>query len=603
MAKDMQLNLPQIDPMPRDSFPFQPRKLRKWLKELPLANMGETTRLFYAGLMQANRQRCAPKRRIEIMDLMRPTARIILDNLHRHLLARSLPLPPKTRKISQLQQSLLGELAIGYKHPLHETIQGDGHCDARSLTLAAHRALRYRGEQILMSAQLYTPYPQGIWQDIYAIYHIAERGTLLKRAIKDPESPDTDPSCVRDIFVQNMLLALAGPQSLRQGEAERLAAYLELAAARCPVRDAVPETEGQGIFYLDLSQDEPPEFSHPEDVVISPTNRYLDISPFIDGLRDQSRHRNTDQAGHDTGHRGLGEDLLQRLLRRFAAQPKRQYGRNMGVREVYVAIGLANIHEAIGQDVDNAAETLDTRPGPTDNRLTLVAESAADDGAERCTVASGRFRPALASSVWEMVAKGNVITSKAPIPKPGPGASPPIPQPVWQRWRMLNYSAGGARLCWCESETSHAQVGELLALREQKGKDLHWRVGVIRWMQNRDARGLDVGIQLLATKTLPALIEGHQGTGATAPFRALISPAEDAAKAALFLPPGSFGKGDRLRVKTLDRDTDLELTGTLEHTASFTQYRYRGEGEDLPDSGRGASDPAQQDFDTLWSML
>jgi len=71
----------------------------------------------------------------------------------------------------------------------------------------------------------------------------------------------------------------------------------------------------------------------------------------------------------------------------------------------------------------------------------------------------------------------------------------------------------------------------------------------------------------------------------------------------LFLPPGSFGKGDRLRVKTLDRDTDLELTGTLEHTASFTQYRYRGEGEDLPDSGRGASDPAQQDFDTLWSML
>jgi hypothetical protein len=538
------------------------------------------------------------------MELVRPTARIILDNLHRHLLARSLPLPPKTRKISQLRQSLLGELAIGYKRPLHETIQGDGHCDARSLALAAHRALRYLGEQILMSARLYTPYPQGIWQDIYAIYHIAERAAQLERAVKDPEVPATDPSCVRDSFVHNVLLALAAPQSLRQGEAERLADYLGLAAARCPVRDTLPETEGQGIFYLDLAQDEPPEYSHPEDVVISPTNRYLDMSPFIDGLRDQIRHHDhTDRAGHDTAHRGLGEDLLQRLLGRFTAQPRRQFGRNKGVREVYVAIGLAHIHEAIGQDVESASENPDIRPDPTDNRLTLVPESAADDDTERCTAAPDRIRPALASSVWEMVARGNVITSKPPIPKSARGTPLPIPQPAWQRWRMLNYSAGGARLCWCESEPCPAQVGELLALREQKGKDLHWRVGVIRWMQNRDAHGLDVGIQLLSTKTLPALIEGRQGAGATAPLRALISPAEDAAKAAVFLPPGSLGKGDRLRVKALGRDMDLELTGTLEHTASFTQYRYRGEGEDLPDSGHEACDPAQQDFDTLWSML
>ena len=96
---EMHLKIPNKDPIGSNVFPVQPRKVKKWLKQMPLVNIGETTRLFYRGLIQANRESCAVKKRLEVMELMRPTARIILDNLHKYLVARSFPLPPKTHKI------------------------------------------------------------------------------------------------------------------------------------------------------------------------------------------------------------------------------------------------------------------------------------------------------------------------------------------------------------------------------------------------------------------------------------------------------------------------------------------------------------------------
>jgi hypothetical protein len=81
----MQLYIPDQDPFDND-FPVQPRKVKAWLKQLPIVNIGETTRQFYHGLMTANRKGIAAKHRLEVMETLRPTARYLLNNLRKHLI-------------------------------------------------------------------------------------------------------------------------------------------------------------------------------------------------------------------------------------------------------------------------------------------------------------------------------------------------------------------------------------------------------------------------------------------------------------------------------------------------------------------------------------
>ena len=47
-----------------------------------------------------------------------------------------------------------------------------------------------------------------------------------------------------------------------------------------------------------------------------------------------------------------------------------------------------------------------------------------------------------------------------------------------QSWKMVNVSAGGYCLLWDNPETTRAQVGELIGIREQSDPDsFHWRLG------------------------------------------------------------------------------------------------------------------------------
>ena len=68
-----------------------------------------------------------------------------------------------------------------------------------------------------------------------------------------------------------------------------------------------------------------------------------------------------------------------------------------------------------------------------------------------------------------------------------------------QNWKMVNVSAGGYCLLWDNPETTRAQVGELLGIREQSDPDtFHWRLGVIRWLKFVEKRGLELGVQMLS---------------------------------------------------------------------------------------------------------
>ena len=68
-------------------------KARSWVSALPLMDMGETTRRLFAGLTKLNKEPIAPQKRIDVTEILLPYVKMSLDNLDRHFLSRSFPLP------------------------------------------------------------------------------------------------------------------------------------------------------------------------------------------------------------------------------------------------------------------------------------------------------------------------------------------------------------------------------------------------------------------------------------------------------------------------------------------------------------------------------
>ena len=111
----MDLRIPTQAAPEKDSFPGTPRKVKKWLSELQTNELGETTRhttthKLYDALKHSNRLVNETRARIEVMELFRPVARTICDNLLKRYSRQGLPLPEKVRSIFDLNIALLTEM-------------------------------------------------------------------------------------------------------------------------------------------------------------------------------------------------------------------------------------------------------------------------------------------------------------------------------------------------------------------------------------------------------------------------------------------------------------------------------------------------------------
>ena len=598
----MQLYIPDQDPFGND-FPAQPRKVKAWLKQLPLVNIGETTRQFYQGLMMANRKGIVAKHRLEVMEVLRPTSRYILSNLRKHLVARSLPLLPKTRKIMQLQQSLLAEMAIGYKLIVLEAASGHARVDKKSITVCIHRTMRYLSEQLRTSAQVYAPDPQGIWKELNQLYLYAEQLNLLDRTVKDSDYYDIEKSSIQDVFKQINLLAMAKPRSLHQGEVDKVDAFLERTSSACEVsNEAIVDSAGN-VYYLDTSLDKPPVYAVHGDITNSSSNRYFNVTNIIDNLISKVQGKAADQSEAITNRSVLSFTLANRLLGAYTTNAKRRFTRIDTQAKVFVAVGLTDIYKAISDDVQSTPSDQSDAQLLKDIDLSLVPQDESNGTSNGYLLAPEESNSS-SEDYWDMVAKGTVVNDILLKSKFDAPEMSDLPRPkTWHTWEMVNTSLGGYRLRWTEQDGSKAQVGEILALREKDGSQYIWRCGIIRWMQCCAPEGLEVGVQLLSPITILATIEsdGASHRDVVEPVEVLILPRVKKMNQppTLLTPAGIFEEGHQVKVILFKHHLKVKLSKLRERSGTYNRFRYTVE----TDQADNSPDENEHGFGSLWSAL
>lgn len=611
----MKLNIPEQSAPSADATPSHPRKLKKVISALPNSNMGELTKQTFLILRDLNRQTMPNKHRLEDMEMLRVLTREIFNNLKKYFINRTLPLPEKSQKIINLNQSLLQELIYGYEIIVYEAANNiDSKIDDKTLSTAICRAINYLSEMLLRSCEVYEPCPNNLWSDAHQLYAFAESKALTETVILGGDKK-LNKSTIENSYKQILLFILARPIALRQRDSERVFNELFDWAKYASIGRDASENMVDRIFSMRIHEDSAPNYLNKEDLADDIIIKTLDAENLVSHVKSlieiQSKQKQKLAIGDD-----IPIETLNALVSSWGESAKRRFSRANRHGNINVAIGLSNVAKAI-RNSNKREGSVDARSGyirsaassRQDPDFTLETISVDDERRSQGFMTHTEIDKDN-SNAWDMVAKGRTLTdtyTKQQLLQ--------SEQQLRERqansdahWEVVNISAGGYCLRWNSDDASKAQIGELIALQEyDANNNFEWRVGVIRWMQMTQENGLEVGVQVISPKVTNATAQRVSRPNEV-PFECLMLPGIKALKqpSSTILPSHAFKTNDKLIVQVLEHKINVTLGETKEHTGSFTQFTYKNTVEEQRIRKQVKKEEAtknKDDFDELWSSL
>ncbi|HFD87250.1 MAG TPA: hypothetical protein ENJ35_06210 [Gammaproteobacteria bacterium] len=593
----MNLHLPQLT-LKQAEIEQSPNTLRaakRWQSELPLVNMGETTRLFYLAIRSLNRQPLPARLRLDLMEQLYSTAQIVLQHLNKHLKVLTHPLAGKIKQISRLNEALLLEMSVGYKHVVYTVATHKEKLDNRSVVLAAHRAMRFLEMALAHNARTYRTGARSTWHDLHRLEAFVEQYHLSDTEVKDDLYNTIDESTARDVYKQACLLAMAQPLKLRTGEVEKLQSYFEKASHLCVMKKSLSPDENGMVHVASLKSSEPPAYIPLADITTFSNLRGFDLSRLISTMNDMIEDEG-DTGIYQIPKKGevrLDSSLIKRLIKAWTTQEKRRYSRVLTNRSIVAAVGIKNIINAINADINPelSREELfipvsEYDAQETEDASRFIGDMAAD---------TEQFEHPLPSD--SMVYYSELIGVENHDEQPAPRKKMPG---SWREWRVINTGAGGYGIAWDKEEASGVQVGEVISLREKEYNIHHWRTGVVRWLHNSDERGLEVGLQLLAPRAIVVSVETirNRSYSQIMPMDALMLPGMKTLQypPSLLVPNGVFKSGDILDIAMLGKKLHIELRDIGEAPSFFTQFFYTS-------SEVKSTVSKKEEFEDLWKRL
>jgi hypothetical protein len=603
----MQLSVPNRTAPKSGAFDSNPASVKGWIGTLPMANIGETTRLLYEALIDLNYQDIPAQQRFKTLELLHKPVHYVTENIKKHFIGQPFPLADNSLKIAHLSREITHALATGYKVLVMEQIAGIGRKDKRLLITAIHRSIRLLSSVLLKAYQVYEPYPDSVWLEVHSLYRYAEGNHLHKNKVSDESAPQRKPSTITDAYKQILLLALACPYRLRHSEVEEIYDVLEEWAGYSELQ-AVAEGE-EALFAVNLDSDQPPSYLVLRDrTEIQTTRRLLNTRKLAERIRKALTDRRKSNSG--TSQRRIRTNTLRRLMLAWGVMPKRRSSRVKEHSQVIAAMGLSSIHYFVSGEV-------------AFNDASLAPECHSDLGIRpdipqlqdraRFQATTLREQEGKLPDVWEMNYRiedeDPPSSTELAVARAAAGGIRIDTNHCAHSWKMVNVSAGGYCLMWDNPETTRAQVGELLGIRDESDPDtFHWRLGVIRWLKFTEKQGLELGVQMLSPGAVGVAARPDRKIRAKNEdyTRGLLLPeiASIQQRATLLLPSPPFKVGDTTITNCHGKDVRVKLTKLVENTGSFAQFQFESLGViEQRKRGKLLKMPKPGDFDDIWDLL
>lgn len=569
-----------------------PRALRRWLDQLPKANLGETARLLFQALQEVNELICPPQTRLDLQELLRVEVDYVCTQLERHFLNRNVVLDERARKVANLCQALQHHLANGYKLLADQAAKNSGSDADRLLAIACNRAIACLGELHLRACQLYCPVPEGLWLDVHQLFILGATRKLDTLPVADPLLDELKPSLTQR-YLSICLLACARPNQMRQSGMERIYhALLDWSRlARLSRQDAE-----QCLLLILPRLDAPPRYRALWRELPQTLRLGLDPSALADALREYLLLNDEQRASFRLNVPAqLGDDLLQHLQSAWGAVAERSFQRKpVQGQQLELCIGMSAVHYYLGHERsfdDILQHSQSCADFQTVNEVDVWASAfdAAPDEA---------WKPGQSDQIEYQPKAGTSSFT----------AEPSAPEQPSYTLTIINQSPGGYGLQWHGEVPDQLQAGELIAAKQPLQEA--WNMAVVRWIRQVRGGATQMGIEMLAPHAKPCGAQLLRKTEQHSQFlRALMIPEVRAISrpATLITPRLPFQEGHKVLVRREGEEFRIQLGKRLTASGSFNQFEYRRldlasgtppSNSNLQGSGIGAGD-----FDSLWNTL
>ncbi len=211
---------------PDSASEFRNKPLKQWIKKLPTANHGMTTRLFHDRIREMNGIEIPAEDRLEALENLYSTFAIIDEFLVSRVIGKSIPLSADEQKIGDLAEAINQNFLVGYVAVLEELSRSSvGWRFARQLPGVIGRLIHGLSRVLIIRYILRIPEPEWVWLDLHSLYQLAERKNKCDVKIKN--SDQSSSTTIRCLYKQILLLRLLEPDGLTQKEILKIYNRLE----------------------------------------------------------------------------------------------------------------------------------------------------------------------------------------------------------------------------------------------------------------------------------------------------------------------------------------------------------------------------------------
>lgn len=516
------LNIPAERTAPPKDLEIRPKQLKAWIETLPLQQSLDAGRRLCQHLAAVNRAKLDTDARLAILDVYRPFATTVLEELDAVYSKAALPLSPRAREALTLARDFSDELATGYKIAVSEKT-GKLFGGKKQLPLLLLRAIEYMAAGLLASYKAYTPAPPRLWNEIHQLYLYAEQEGIAR----EPADPDNKAN-VADAYCETLLLSLTDPYRLAQGEAEKVIGQMRGYRGLATLGQARPTTPAGGHFLVPCDADKPPKpLLSANDDTGGPNWRLLDTNPIVDKLRMKKTAMESGNVSA-TMSKALGPEglaLLAKLIILWGDPPKRAARRDPAEATVAIVVGLKAVTHFVSLEP----------------KLDLATED-------------------------EMLRRGITMPLFA---LPMDDASQPIP--VFE-WDVVNQSPGGIKVRRMGPTQQPIAVGEVVGIKSA-GK-AHWTIGVVRWITIFDEGGMEFGLQFLAPMGRMVWVQPTITSSPQAKLGLLLGDGSQA-QDALLTPPNTYSELREFEITEEGAVCCVRASNLVERTGRFDLFNVK----------------------------
>jgi hypothetical protein len=526
-------------PAPGGAEPeVRPAEMERWLANLPLLNVAETSQHLLRQLIGLNRTTLEDRQRLRLLEAMRKPVQHITRELRKSYIGMPLPLPDKGRQVAAQVKLLATEMAYGYKLIVFNStaLQNIDSADRQMLALAIHRAIRYLTDILFLGYELYSPPPEGTWHEIHQLYRYAEMLNITETPLDDvlnESLPKVSAGCA---YKTALLLDFSDPYHQPSRMLAQIYRYLNRYAPLAQLSPGITSLKAHCQFLINLDNDRAGAVNTEASPITTEVRyRLLNTTELARHIHQQLTQI---QAGHVPDADGLekgffsriGQDILYRLIQAWGVNPKRIFTRIPCSKDckAEIALGIGVINRCVNGEPFQPS-TNEVGPQP---RRTAIGGTTDPNG----------FR-------------GRVLGQSS--------------QPT-STWELADESAGGYALARSGAQPEPVRVGDLLARRSPIAHN-SWEIGVVRWARSSGADSIELGVQRLSPLAAPAAVMPLDETEdrftlalALPEIQAMQQPASLITPRGFFKPNRILYLDDGYRTRQVRAVKLVELSGVFE---------------------------------------